>query len=49
MYLSKNECESYGIWISMKLLQTNKEEECMWKLTSKNLAIITKGQVCGDS
>ena len=47
MYLSKNECESYGMWISMKLLQTNKEER-MWKLTSKNLAIITKGQTCGD-
>ena len=41
-----NECESYGMWISMKLLQTNKER--MWKLTSKNLAIITKGQACGD-
>lgn len=49
MYLSKHECESYGMRISMKLLQTNKEEECMWKLTAKNLAIITKGQVCGDS
>ena len=27
---------------------TNKQEECTWKLTSKSLAIITKGQICGD-
>lgn len=28
-------------WI--KLLQT---EGCIWKVTSKNLAIIAKGQIC---